>query len=331
MKTQAALFVGQGSPLEVTEIDLEEPGPTDVLVRMYAVGLCGSDLHVIRGEWARPAPMVLGHEGSGVVEAVGSEVSDIHPGDHVVLSWAPACGVCGPCTRGRPAACLKLRKAIGDGTLPDGTTRLSLNGQTVYRMTTVGALSELIVMPAAAVLPLPAEVPLRAAALLGCAALTGVGSVRNAARVEPGSSVLVIGAGGVGQFIVQGCRIAGAGTVVVVDPVEERRALAAEFGATHVVAPDGLDELLATLAPEGVDYAFEAVGVTALEAQALERTRAGGTAVLVGMPAFGSKLSVDPFSLPPARRRSPARSTGRRIPPRGCRRCLHRSPRELFI
>ena len=130
MRSRAALFHRTGAPLEVTEIDVEEPGAGDVLVRMVAVGLCGSDLHVVRGEWPRPTPMVLGHEGAGIVEAVGAEVEHVAPGDHVVLSWAPACGECGPCRRGRPGACLRLREAFGKGTLVDGTTRLSRAGET---------------------------------------------------------------------------------------------------------------------------------------------------------------------------------------------------------
>jgi S-(hydroxymethyl)glutathione dehydrogenase/alcohol dehydrogenase len=295
MKTTAALFTEQGRPLEVAEIDIEDPGPGDVLVRMVAVGLCGSDLHVIRGEWPRPTPMILGHEGAGIVEAVGSEVTSVAPGDHVVLSWAPACGECGPCLRGRPAACLQLRAAMGAGTLVDGTTRLSRDGETVYRMTSVGALAEHVLLPAPAILPLPEGMLLTDAALLGCAALTGVGAVLNAAHLEAGSSALVIGAGGVGQFIVQGAVVAGASTIIVVDPFADRRQRAAELGATHALAPDELAPLMQSLFPEGVDYAFEAVGRPELETEALRWTRAGGTAVLVGLPPTGAKMEIDPF------------------------------------
>lgn len=295
MKTTAALFLGPGRPLELAEIDIEEPGPGEVLVRMVAVGLCGSDLHVVRGEWPRPTPMVLGHEGAGVVEAVGAHVTTVTAGDAVVLLWAPACGECGPCRRGRPAACLPLRDATARGTLRDGTTRLSLNGETVYRMTTVGALARHVLVPAEAALPVPASMPLGEAALLGCAALTGVGAVINAARVTPGSSALVIGAGGVGQFVVQGARMANAALIIVVDPFADRRTKALELGASHAVAPEELAELMRTHLPEGVDYAFEAVGKPELEADALRWTRAGGTAVLVGMPPVGAELRVDPF------------------------------------
>jgi S-(hydroxymethyl)glutathione dehydrogenase/alcohol dehydrogenase len=295
MKSRAALFHRTGTPLEVAEIEIEEPGPGDVLVRMSAVGLCGSDLHVVRGEWPRPTPTVLGHEGSGVVAAVGGEVEHLAPGDHVVLSWAPACGGCGPCRRGRPGACLRLREAFGKGTLVDGTTRLRRGAETIYRMTAVGALAEHVLLPAYATLPVPADVPLEQAALLGCAALTGMGAVRNAARVPAGSSVIVYGAGGVGQFIVQGARIAGADPIVVVDPIAARAEKAIELGATHTLDPDVLADVAPELLGEGADFAFEAVGRPDSEAAALRFTRAGGTVVLVGMPPVGTELRVDPF------------------------------------
>ena len=187
MKTRAALFHAPGETLEVREIDVEEPGPDDVLVRIAATGVCGSDLHVVRGEWKRPVPMVLGHEGAGVVEAVGSRVTGVAPGERVVLSWAPSCGECGPCLAGRPVACAPLRAGIAAGTLADGTTRLSLGGKPVYRMTSIGSWAERMLLPAKAVLPIPDDLPLEEAALIGCAALTGVGAVLNRARVEPGA------------------------------------------------------------------------------------------------------------------------------------------------
>src|SRR6266403_5891830 len=170
LRTRAALFHGAGRPLEVREIELEKPRADEVLVRIAAVGLCGTDLHNIKGEWQRPTPMVLGHEGAGVIEQVGSDVSSLRPGDHVVLSWAPACGDCADCRRGRPAACVPLHRAIGDGTLVDGRTGMSLDGQTVYRGTATGALTERLVVTERAALPVGNQVPLELAALLGCAA-----------------------------------------------------------------------------------------------------------------------------------------------------------------
>src|SRR6188472_3618617 len=216
MKTRAALFHAVGQPLEVVEIDLAEPRPHEVVVRMAAVGICGTDLHQVKGEFRRPTPMVLGHEGAGVVEEVGDAVTRVRSGDDVVLSWAPSCGECAGCRRGRPATCRRLNAAIPNGTLPDGTTGMSYRGEMVYRGTATGCLAERVVVSEQVALPLGGAVPLEHAALLGCAVLYAAG-------VTAGSSVVVIGAGGVGQFVAQGARIAGAETIVVCDPVEARR------------------------------------------------------------------------------------------------------------
>ena len=244
VKTRAAVFYEQGRPLEVHEIELDEPRAGEVLVRMTACGICGTDLHVVKGEWQRPTPMVLGHEGAGVVEAVGEDVSGLSPGDEVVLSWAPSCRECPDCRRGRPAACMSLQYAIAGGTLLDGETGMRLDGETLYRGTATGALAERLVVSEQVALPLGGSVPLEEAALLGCAALTGVGAVLFAAGVEQGSTVLVVGAGGVGQFVVQGARIAGAAEIVCVDPLEERLELVQRLGATQVAQPDGLAALM---------------------------------------------------------------------------------------
>jgi S-(hydroxymethyl)glutathione dehydrogenase / alcohol dehydrogenase len=294
MKTLAAVMHEPGA-LAVEELDVEEPLPREVVVRMNAVGVCGTDLHSYKGEWDRPTPIVLGHEGAGVVEALGDEVEGVAVGDRVVLSWAPACGECGPCRRGRPAACGPLSAAIGKGTLLGGRTGLSLRGEQVYRGTATGALAQRLVVDAAAAMPLGDAVPMEQAALLGCAALTGVGAVLNAARPEPGFTALVIGAGGVGQFVVQGARVAGAAEILVVDPVEPRRNQALALGATRACAPDEVREAMRELDPEGVDYAFDAVGAPATTKLALRWTRGGGTAVVVGLPAGGEKLELDPF------------------------------------
>jgi S-(hydroxymethyl)glutathione dehydrogenase/alcohol dehydrogenase len=294
VKTRAAVFWEQGRPLSVQEVELDEPAAGQVLVCMEAVGICGTDLHVVKGEWQRPTPMVLGHEGSGVVEEVGEGVEGVSPGDRVVLSWAPSCGVCADCRRGRPAACSPLQYAIAGGTLLDGRTGMSLRGETLYRGTATGALSERLVVSEQVALPLGDSVPLEEAALLGCAALTGVGAVLFAAGVEEGSTVLVVGAGGVGQFVVQGARIAGATEIVCVDPLLERLELAQRLGATNVVQPDGLRALMKDALPDGVDYAFDAVGDPETTKTAFRWTRNGGLCVIVGLPAAGARLELDP-------------------------------------
>jgi len=294
MKTRAAVFWGHGRPFTVEALDVADPGPDEVVVRMAAVGICGTDLHSVKGEFRRPTPMVLGHEGAGVVEEIGANVSDLAPGDEVVLSWAPSCGACDDCRRGRPAACVHLHRAIGAGTLVDGTTGLSLNGETVYRGTATGCLAERVVVASRVALAVAEAVPQREAALLGCAALTGVGAVLFAARVRAGSTVLVVGAGGVGQFVVQGARIAEAASIVAVDPLEARREQALALGATHAFSPEEVESRLSELAPNGADYGFDAVGDPETVELALRLTRSGGSTVIVGLPAAGARLDLDP-------------------------------------
>ncbi len=294
MRTRAAVFWEVGRPLTIEELELDEPAGGDVVVRVGAVGICGTDLHQVKGEFRRPTPMVLGHEGAGVVEAVGADVTSLRPGDRVVLSWAPSCGACADCRRGRPAACVPLHRAIGAGTLVDGSTGLTLRGETVYRGTATGCLADRVVVEEKVALPLGDDLPLEHAALLGCAALTGVGAVLFAAGVTAGSSVAVVGAGGVGQFVIQGARLAGAATIVAVDPAGSRRQQSLALGATHAVTPDDVHDVLADVAPDGCDYAFDAVGDPATSASALRCTRSGGTCVIVGLPAVGLRLDLDP-------------------------------------
>jgi S-(hydroxymethyl)glutathione dehydrogenase/alcohol dehydrogenase len=296
MKTRAALFHVAGQAMDIAAIDIADPEGDGVLIEMAAAGVCGSDLHVVKGEWPRPTPMVLGHEGAGHVAAVGEHVTTLAVGDPVIVSWAPSCQACGSCLRGRPAACSKLRAAIGAGTLVDGTTGLSKNGTTVYRMTTVGAFADHVLVPERAAIKIPDGVSLQQAALLGCAALTGVGAVENAARVQPDTSAVVIGAGAVGQFVVQGLRIAGAAEIVAVDPSAPRRDQTLRLGATGAVGPADLTGLVESRS-EGFDYAFDAVGGAATARTTLEAMRNGGVGVLVGMGPPGQTLDLDPLAL----------------------------------
>jgi S-(hydroxymethyl)glutathione dehydrogenase/alcohol dehydrogenase len=297
VKTRAAVFHAPGEPFEVTEIDLDEPGAGDVVVRMVAVGICGTDLHSVKGEWSRPTPVVLGHEGAGIVEWVGGEVTSLAVGDEVVLSWAPGCGACSDCKAGRPARCPAFNKAIAGSSLPSGRTGLSLRGETLYRGTATGCMAEQVVVPARAALPTGGGIPLEQAALLGCAALTGVGAALFSAAVTAGASVLVVGAGGVGQFVVQGARIAGAALIVAVDPESARREQAMTLGATHAAHPDGLAELLDDVAPEGVGFAFDAVGDPSTTSYTMRFAASGSTTVIVGLPAAGRRLDLDPVDL----------------------------------
>ena len=296
MNTRAALFTGDAE-LEVRDVELAPLGARDVIVRMQAVGVCGSDLHVVKGEWPRPTPMVLGHEGAGVVEQIGAEVSDLVVGQRVIAIWAPSCGECVPCRRATPTACVEARAAIGRGEMLDGRTGYSIDGGPVYRMTTVGAFAERVLLPASSLVPLPDAVEIEHAALLGCASLTGVGAVENAAQVGTGDTVLVVGAGGVGLFAVQGARISGAREILVVDPNLERLELASALGATAVGVPDAVDDLVAERVPGGVDHAIEAVGHAETVQLAIDATHPGGRIALVGLPRAGARLDLDGFGL----------------------------------
>ena len=295
MRTRAAVMREPGR-LELREVELEEPRAGEVLVRMAAVGVCGTDLHSYKGEWTRPTPIVLGHEGAGIVEAVGDgrrrasrrATASCSPGRLRAASAARA-GAGGR----RRAARSRPRSGAGRCSTAAPASRSAARPSTAARRrepSPSGSSSR----PRRA-MPLGDDVPLEQAALLGCAALTGVGAVLNAARPEPGFTALVIGAGGVGQFVVQGARIAGAREILVVDPVEGRREQALALGATRACAPDDVREAVRELDPEGVDFAFDAVGAPATTALALRWTRGGGTAVIVGLPAAGEKLELDPL------------------------------------
>src|SRR4051794_19598847 len=290
-QTRAALFRGAGHPQELAEVTLGPLEPGDVIVEMRAVGICGSDLHMIDGSWVRAQPMVLGHEGAGVVTAVGAEVRSVAVGDHVVLCWAAPCGECVSCTHGAPQRCVPARAAITEGTLMDGTTRITHDGETVYRMTTTGAFADAVLVPEGAAMPIPEDVPFEQAALLGCAAITGAGAALNAAAIHSSTATVVIGAGGVGQFAIQGARIAGAPRIVAVDPSPQRRELALQLGATGAVAPEELAQ------QEPFARAIDAVGVQATTEAAIGAVHPGGRVVVVGLPAGGARLELDPTEL----------------------------------
>jgi S-(hydroxymethyl)glutathione dehydrogenase/alcohol dehydrogenase len=297
VQTRAAIFHSADRPLEVRDVELDGPRAGEVVVRMAAIGICGSDLHLLKGEWPSPVPIVPGHEGAGIVEAVGEGVESLAAGDPVVVSWASGCGSCPACRRHRPALCVPLRRAWSNGTLIDGTSRISSGGEEIFRALSVGALAEHVLVPAGAALRIPGEVSLAEASVLGCAALTGIGAVRNAAGVRAGDTALVIGAGGVGQFTIEGLRLAGASVIVAVDPAESRLERALAAGATHAVVPDDLKALVKAELPELFDHAFDVVGAPATQASAVRWTRDGGTVVFVGLPAAGAKLELDSWDL----------------------------------
>ncbi|CAM5477204.1 Zn-dependent alcohol dehydrogenase [Streptomyces aurantiogriseus] len=264
----------------VDDLAVREPGPGEVLVAISAAGLCHSDLSVVDGTIPFPAPVVLGHEGAGVVEAVGDGVSHVVPGDHVALSTLANCGTCAECDRGRPTMC---RQAIGRPRKP-----FTRAGRAVFQFASNSAFAERTVVKAVQAVRIPKDIPLPSAALIGCGVLTGVGAVLNRARVDRGESVVVIGTGGIGLNVLQGARIAGALRIVAVDANPAKEAVARRFGATDfLTSTEGVRELL----PTGADHVFECVGRVELIRQAIDLLDRHGQAVLLGVPPATAEAS----------------------------------------
>ncbi len=295
-EARAAVLEAAGRPLSVETLEVQDPGPGEVLVRLRASGVCHSDLHVLEGEWPMPMPLVLGHEGAGTVEAVGDGVRDVAPGDHVVLSWFAPCRRCRACASGRAWACTQTTS--GDCVLPDGTTRLRRGEEPVFPYLALGTFAERTVVPESGAVRIPAGVPFEIAALIGCAVTTGVGAVMNNARVPPGASAVVIGCGGVGLAVVMGLALAGAHPIIATDLSDERLERARELGASHVLRPDrdGVPAAVAALTGGGADYVFEAIGSVATVEQVPDLLAPGGTGVLVGLTAAGERASIDVLS-----------------------------------
>ncbi|MCB1893042.1 MAG: zinc-dependent alcohol dehydrogenase family protein [Rhodocyclaceae bacterium] len=276
----------QSRPLAIETLDLGAPGKGEVLVRIAAAGLCHSDLSVINGDRPRPVPMALGHEAAGVVEQVGEDVADLAPGDHVVMVFVPSCGHCGPCAEGRPALCEPGAAANTAGTLVSGARRLSRNGTAIQHHMGVSAFADHAIVSRRSLVRIDPELPLDEAALFGCAVLTGVGAVVNTARVPPGSSVAVLGLGGVGLNSLLAAVASGAEKIIALDMIESKLQLARQLGATHAVNAGDKDaiEQVKALTQGGVDYAFEMAGSVAALELAYRITRRGGTTVTAGLP-----------------------------------------------
>src|SRR5262245_19302550 len=296
---RAAVLYEAGTPLRVEEVDLEAPHAGEVRVRVAAAGVCHSDYHYMRGDLVGNLPVVLGHEGAGVVEEVGPGVTSFRPGDHVVLLWRTACGRCEFCSRGRPALCPEGASVRATGRMPDGTSRLSRDGQEIRHFLGVSCFAEQTVCQERSLLKLPEDVPLPVGAVAGCAVMTGVGAVVNTAKVEPGSSVLVVGAGGVGLCAIMGAVLAGAARIVAADLNPNKLELATSFGATDVVDASQEDVVAAVreLTGGGVDYAFEVIGLAGTVVQAVKALRTGGTAVAIGMAPVGAEAPIDVLDL----------------------------------
>ncbi len=296
---RAAVLEQQGQPLVLhDDVEIEEPGPGRMRVRVAHCGVCHSDLSLVDGSFPAPLPIVLGHEAAGVVESVGPGVAGVAPGDPVVLTPCPPCGSCYWCVRGDHSLCVNA-VGIQTNTLPDGTTGLSRGGQTLYRGVNVGAFAEYVLAPAAGAVKIPEGVPLEIACVIGCAVQTGVGAVLNTASVEEGASVLVFGLGGIGLSVVQGARLAAAAQVLAVDPVAERREAAKALGATQVFDPDAGD-CVAWARDQtgvGVDYAFDCVGSARLVESGYAALRNGGTVVCVGAAPLEESVTLTPAAV----------------------------------
>src|SRR5436190_13009915 len=291
-QARAVLCREHNKPVVIEEISVDSPKRGEVMVKLGACGVCHSDLSAITGTIALPLPLVLGHEGAGVVEEVGEGASEFAKGDHVIFSFIYMCGKCRFCVSGRPVLCLEQGKAL---TTPlEGTPRVhDAKGQPLNIFSGCGAMAEYATVSAENLIKVDAKIPFEVAALVGCGVTTGVGAVFNTAKVEPGSSVAVFGCGGVGLNVIQGARIAGAQRIIAIDVSDEKLAMARKFGATDVIkGPDDPSKALKKLTGGGPDYAFECVGNGELAATAFRSIRRGGLAVVVGVAKPGDSTSV---------------------------------------
>ncbi|GAA3004315.1 Zn-dependent alcohol dehydrogenase [Streptosporangium longisporum] len=275
------------------DFTLAPVGPTDVRVRIRATGVCHSDLSVINGVLPMPLPVIPGHEGAGEVVEVGDYVTSVQPGDHVIINWVPTCGSCANCLVNQPFLCTTY---VMDSFI---NARFRYDGDTpAFGMAGCGTWSEEVIVPWQGAIRVDPEVPFEVAALIGCGVTTGVGAALNTAKVRPGSTVVVIGAGGIGLSVIQGARISGASTILAIDPLESKHALAKKVGATHAITPGELNDAIGTLTGgTGFDYAFEAVGKSATIMTAWQAARRGGEVIVVGAGAMDDMVSLSAFSL----------------------------------
>ncbi len=294
MKIQAAVLYEAKNPFVIEELTLQEPRDGEVLVKVAACGVCHSDYHLVAGTTQHPMPVVCGHEGAGVVEAVGVGVTRVRPGDHVTLSWSPDCGECFYCRHGQPNLCDTFTGPIWAGTMLDGTPRLYRGKEPVFHYCGLATFAEYVVVSQQSCIPIAQNVPLKVASLVGCAVATGVGAVMYTAGVRPGESVVVLGCGGVGLNMLQGAMLCGANPIIAVDVNQAKMQLARQFGATHTLySDDHLIEAVRDLTGgRGADHAFEAVGIPKLQEVALEVARPGGTIVLAGLSPMGSATNL---------------------------------------
>jgi S-(hydroxymethyl)glutathione dehydrogenase / alcohol dehydrogenase len=292
---KAAVLYERKNPIRVEDVDLDPPKAGEVLVKIVANGVCHSDYSVINGVVPLPLPLVLGHEGAGIVQEVGAGVTLVKSGDHVVLSAIPYCGDCYYCSLGAFVQCDNTAVVMGRGTMPDGTCRLRKDGTFLHHMVGLSSMAEYAVVAERACIKLPPEVSLQTACLVGCGVMTGVGAAINTAKVEAGSSAVVIGCGGVGVNVIQGCVLSGAATIIAVDLLDNKLEAAKQFGATHTINPqrqDALKTIRSLTEGRGADYAFEVIGFGKTIELAYAAIRRRGTAVIVGAAAREDRVTL---------------------------------------
>ena len=303
MKVRAAVAYQSGAPLVIENVDLEGAKAGEVLVEIKATGVCHTDAYTLSG--ADPEglfPTILGHEGAGVVIEVGAGVKSLKPGDHVIPLYTPECRECEYCLNPKTNLCQAIRSTQGQGLMPDGSSRFSINGKKLHHYMGTSTFAQYTVVPEIALAKIREDAPFDKVCYIGCGVTTGIGAVIYTAKVEPGSKVVVFGLGGIGLNVVQGARLAGADMIVGVDLNPGRRAMAEKFGMTHFVNPSEVEgdlvPYLVNLTKGGADYSFECIGNTKVMRQALECCHKGwGTSVIIGVAEAGAEISTRPFQL----------------------------------
>ena len=303
MKTRAAVAFSAGKPLEVIEVDLEGPKAGEVLVEIKATGICHTDAFTLSGDDPEGAfPAILGHEGAGIVVEVGSGVKSVKPGDAVIPLYTPECRECDFCLHPKTNLCQSIRSTQGQGLMPDGSSRFSLDGEPILHYMGCSTFSNFTVMPEIALAKIREDAPFDKVCYIGCGVTTGIGAVVNTAKVEPGSNVVVFGLGGIGLNVIQGARLVGADMIVGVDINPARKEMAERFGMTHFVNPKEIEgdlvSYLVGLTKGGADYSFECIGNTDVMRDALECCHKGwGESVIIGVAPAGAEIATRPFQL----------------------------------
>ncbi|PTQ09812.1 S-(hydroxymethyl)glutathione dehydrogenase/class III alcohol dehydrogenase [Sphingomonas oleivorans] len=304
MKTRAAIAVAPNRPLEIHEVELDGPRAGEVLVEVMATGICHTDAYTLEGKDSEGIfPSILGHEGAGIVREVGPGVTSVKPGDHVIPLYTPECRQCKSCLSQKTNLCTSIRTTQGRGLMPDGTSRFSLGGETLYHYMGCSTFSNFTVMPEIAVAKVREDAPFDKICYIGCGVTTGIGAVIYTAKVEPGANVVVFGLGGIGLNVIQGARMVGADKIIGVDINPAKRAMAEKFGMTHFINPlevgrDKVVQAILDTTDGGADYSFDCTGNTAVMRQALECCHRGwGQSIIIGVAEAGQEISTRPFQL----------------------------------